>query len=94
LGAEVYGISVDSHFAAWFWANERKLTYPLLGDLDRIAIRAFDVELPELAGYHHVSNRACFVIDQSGTIVHKEIPERGSIPNVDAALSAVQKAAG
>lgn len=51
------------------------------------------MSLPELAGYHDVGNRAVFVIDKSQKVIHKEIPERGTIPDAEAALNAVRGAA-
>ncbi len=91
LGAEVYGISVDSHHAQRVWAERLQLTYPLLSDLDRRVMTAYDVKMDEFGAYHGISRRALFIIDKTGKLAYQEVvTERGAIPDVDAALDALQ----
>src|SRR5260221_2564621 len=52
LNAAVYGISVDSPFAQEAWATKEKITLPLLSDLNKTVIKAYDVVFLNLAGDH------------------------------------------
>src|SRR5271156_5963150 len=72
LNAAVYGISVDSPFAQEAWAEKEKITLPLLSDLDKKVINAYDVVFSGIAGIGDASARAAFVIDKKGMIVHAE----------------------
>lgn len=66
----------------------------MLGDLDRKAIEPYGVMLEERAGYSGIADRATFVIDRSGTVVHAERAKNpGDQPDPDAALEAVRKIA-
>ena len=91
MGAEVYGISVDSHHSQRVWAERLELTFPLLSDLDRRAMTAYDVKMDEFGAYHDISRRSLFIIDQSGRLAYQEvITERGVIPDAEAALEALR----
>jgi len=95
LGAEVYGVSVDSHHAQRVWAEQLELTFPLLGDLDRNVMTAFDVKMDTFGAYHGVSRRALFIIDREQRIAYQEVvTERGKIPDIDAALAKLHEIAG
>lgn len=86
---------MDSHFAAGAWAREQGFTFPMLGDLNRKAIQPYGVMLEELSGYQGISNRAIFVIDKIGSVAHADvIPQRGMLPDADAALNTVRRLAG
>ncbi len=92
LGAEVYGISVDSHHSQRVWAERLELTYPVLSDLDRRMMTAFDIKMDQFGAYHDISRRALFIIDKSGRLAYQEvITERGVIPDVDKALEALRQ---
>jgi peroxiredoxin len=71
LGAEVLGISVDSHFANEAFARHLGLTFPLLSDWRREASAAYGVLMPQ----SQTSTRAIFVVDRDGVIVHREAME-------------------
>src|SRR5436305_2051937 len=61
LDAQVYGISVDMPFTLKVFGEQNGLTFPLLSDANREAIRAFDVVWPKLAGVvNDVATRAVF----------------------------------
>jgi len=95
LGAEVYGVSVDSHHAQRVWAEQLELTYPILGDLDRELMTAFDVKMDFFGRYHGVSRRSLFIIDREQRIAYQEVvTERGAIPDIDAALQKLKEMAG
>ena len=95
MGAEVYGFSVDSHHAQRVWGEQLELTFPLLGDLDREIMTAYDIKMDSFGRYHGVSRRALFIIDREQRIAHQEIvTERGAIPDIDAALAKLKEMAG
>ncbi len=48
--AVVLGISMDSPFANGAFASQNNVTFPLLSDYQRTAIKAYDVALPNFAG--------------------------------------------
>jgi peroxiredoxin len=68
LDAELFGVSVDSHYANTEFAHKLKLSFPLLSDFRREASTAYGVLLD--TGY---SARAIFVIDRGGVLIHREI---------------------
>jgi peroxiredoxin len=72
LGAEVYGISVDSPFAQEAWATANKITVTLLSDLNKETTKAYGVLFPMLAGVGDTSARAAFVIGQDGVVKYAE----------------------
>ena len=71
--AVVYGISVDTPFALKEFWKQQQLNFPLLSDFNRDAIAKYDVVNPDMGGLKGISRRAVFVIDQSGTIRHREV---------------------
>ena len=92
LGAEVYGISVDSPFAHEAWAKEHKIGVTLLSDLNKAVTRAYDVVFPNLAGVGDTSARAAFVIGQDGHIKYAEqTPTPKDLPNFSAVKAALAK---
>jgi peroxiredoxin (alkyl hydroperoxide reductase subunit C) len=87
LGAAVLGISVDSHWANEAFAQSLGLTFPLLSDFRRKAMRAYGVLLDQ-AGY---SARALFVIDRDGRIAHVEAPDsQAQIPSNARAIEVLE----
>jgi peroxiredoxin len=68
LNAELFGISVDSHYANTEFAKKLKLSFPLLSDFRKEATMAYGVMLD--TGY---SARAIFVVDRNGTLAYREI---------------------
>jgi glutaredoxin-dependent peroxiredoxin len=71
--AQVFGISVDTFFALKAFRDQQKLTFPLLSDFNKQAIRAYDVVNEDMIGLKDISKRAVFVIDREGTVRHKEV---------------------
>ena len=71
LGAVVYGISVDSHWANTAFARSLHLTFPLLSDFKREASAAYGVLLPA-AG---TSGRATFVVGRDGRVLMADVSE-------------------
>ena len=67
LGANVYGLSVDTPFTLKAYAKELGLEFPLVSDFDKAATRALGLEIG-LKGIMGFSQRAAYVTDAAGTI--------------------------
>ncbi|MFQ5481281.1 MAG: peroxiredoxin [Nitrospinaceae bacterium] len=87
-GAEVLGVSVDSHFSHLAWRNtDRKqgglgnIGYPLVADLNKDISRAYDV-LND-AG---IAFRGLFLIDKDGVVQHQLVNNLPLGRNIDEAL--------
>ena len=92
LGAEVYGISVDSPFSQEAWAKSSKITVTLLSDLNKTTTKAYDVVFPNLAGVGDTSARAAFVIGKDGVIKYAEqTATPKDLPNFAAVKAALAK---
>jgi len=71
--AQVIGISVDTPFALKAFANEQKLSFPLLSDFNKDVIRAYEVFNPDMIGLKGIAKRAVFVLDREGTVRYREV---------------------
>jgi len=71
--AQVIGISVDTPFALKAFANEQRLTFPLLSDFNKDVIRQYDVVNPDMIGLKGIAKRAVFVLDREGTVRYREV---------------------
>ena len=92
LGAEVYGISVDSPFSQEAWAKENKIKVTLLSDLNKTTAKAYDVIFPGLAGIGDTSARASFVIGADGVVKYSEqTATPKDLPNFAAIKAALAK---
>lgn len=91
LGAEVYGISVDNHFAQEAWAKQNQIGLTLLSDLNKTVTRAYDVAFPSFGGMYETSARAAFVIGRDGVIKYAEqTPTLKDLPNFAAVKAALE----
>jgi peroxiredoxin len=91
--AQVLGISVDAPFSNGAFAKQMGISYPLLSDVHRQAVRAYGVPWNNFAGIagFEVANRAVFVVDAGGIVVYEWIaPNPGVEPNYDEVKAAVQ----
>jgi len=85
-GAEVLGISVDSHYANEAFARSLGLSFPLLSDFTHETSKAYGMFIPERL----YSGRAVFVIDRQGRIAYKDVsPTLGDVPSNEAVLQAL-----
>src|SRR3954454_23578621 len=73
--AQVYGISVDTFFTLKAFQNDQKLTFPLLSDFNKQAIREYGVFNEDMIGLKGIAKRAVFVIDKDGVVRHREVLE-------------------
>jgi glutaredoxin-dependent peroxiredoxin len=72
---QVLGVSVDSPFSNHAFAIQNGITFPLLGDMDAKAIKAYGLEKDyKIGGGTIVSaRRATFLIDKDGKVVEEQV---------------------
>jgi peroxiredoxin len=73
--AQVYGISVDTFFALKAFQDSQQLTFPLLSDFNKHAIRDYGVFNEDMIGLKGIAKRAVFVIDKDGVVRLAEVLE-------------------
>jgi peroxiredoxin len=71
--AQVFGISVDTFFTLKAFQADQKLTFPLLSDFNKQAIRDYGVFNEDMVGLKGIAKRAVFVIDKDGVVRHREV---------------------
>src|SRR4030095_8470787 len=71
--AQVYGISVDTFFTLKAFHDQQKLSFPLLSDFNKQAIRDYGVFNEDMIGLKGIAKRAVFVIDKDGVVRHREV---------------------
>ena len=92
---QVLGVSIDSPFANHAFALENGITFPILGDMDATAIRAYGLEKTfNIGGVPMKSaRRATFLIDKEGKIVTTQVDAEAVDPTriIDACEIASRK---
>ncbi len=90
-GAEVIGVSVDSHFSHIAWKNTPvnqggigQIQYPLIADLTKNISRDYDVLVN-----NSVAFRGTFLIDQNGVVRHQVVNDLPLGRSIDEALRMV-----
>ena len=76
LDAKIYGISVDSPYSQYAWANKCKLKIPLLSDFNKKVSKLFGTLQAKFKGFEGVARRSAFVIDSSGVLVYRWIGDK------------------
>jgi peroxiredoxin len=71
--AQVYGISVDTFFTLKAFQEQQGLTFPLLSDFNKQAIRDYGVFNEDMIGLKGIAKRAVFVVDKDGIIRYREV---------------------
>lgn len=71
MDAQVLAVSTDFIVTLSHWAKELDASFPLLSDHGRTVSKAYGV-LGETGPFPGLANRATFVIDTDGKIVHIE----------------------
>jgi peroxiredoxin len=91
LKAQVVGISVNDPFSNKTFAEKNMLTFPLLCDYNREAVRLYGVELPDFAGLkgYVAAKRSVFIIDKQGIVRYAWIAEN---PGVEPSYQEIEKA--
>ena len=79
---QVLGVSVDSPFANYAFAKETGVTFPLLGDMDLKAIKAYGLDKELKFGGVPVTTarRATFVINKDGKVVEESVDSEAVDP--------------
>ena len=96
IGAEVVGVSVDSHFTHMAWCNTPKnkgglgeIDIPLVGDLDKSISDDYGVLIKDTAPAG-VAFRGTFIIDGNGTLRHSSVNDLPVGRNVDEVFRLVE----
>ena len=90
--AQVFGISTDTFFALKAWADQQRLTFPLLSDYNKEVIARYGVANPDMIGLKNIAKRAVFVIDRNRTVRHREVlDDARNEPDYAAVLAALVK---
>ena len=79
---QVLGVSVDSPFANHAFAQQNGVTFPLLGDMDLKAIKAYGLDKEIKVGGVPVvtARRATFLIDKEGKVVEEQVDSEAVDP--------------
>ena len=95
MGAQVYGVSVDSFFVQNAFIKENNLNFPFLSDYTRKTIEGYGIPVHDFAGMpgYTASMRAVFVLDKEGIIRHKAVVAPTEQPNFDEIKQAVRSLA-
>ena len=87
-GAEVIGVSVDSHYTHYAWKNTPvekggigNVRFPLVADLTKSIARSYDVLLNDAIAF-----RGSFMIDKNGVVRHQVVNDLPLGRNVDEAI--------
>lgn len=93
LKATVFGICVDSPFSNKEFKEKNQLSFEILSDYSREAVRSFGVELNDFAkmkGYT-AAKRSVFILDSKGIIKFKWVSDDPGVePDYNAVKSALQ----
>ncbi|MBI2191803.1 MAG: peroxiredoxin [Planctomycetes bacterium] len=88
-GAEVIGVSVDSHYTHLAWKNTPRnkgglgdIRYPIVADMTKSISRTYGVLIEE----NGVALRGLFLLDKEGVIRHSTVNDLPIGRNVDEAL--------
>ncbi len=88
--AQVFGISVDTFFTLKAFHTDQKLTFSLLSDFNKQAIRDYGVFNEDMIGMKGIAKRAVFVIDGDGVVRHREVlDDARNEPNYDQVFTAL-----
>jgi glutaredoxin-dependent peroxiredoxin len=79
---QVLGVSMDSPFSNFAFAQQNGITFPLLGDWGGKVTREYGLaEIDEVEGIPMVSaRRATFLIDKLGKIIHEQVDDEAVDP--------------
>jgi len=74
-GTQVLGVSIDSPFSNHAFAVQNGISFPLLGDMNATAIKAYGLEKQATIGGVSMptARRATFLIDKEGKVVEEQI---------------------
>jgi peroxiredoxin len=95
VGADVYGVSVDSPFTLNEFREQNGLNFGLVSDIDKEVIDAYDVRMDFAdLGVRGVAKRAVFVVDADGMIAYTWVSDDPGVePDYDEVAAAAEDAA-
>src|SRR5229473_2912452 len=72
---QVLGVSIDSPFANHAFAMQNGITFPILGDMNASAIKAYGLEKDYHIGGATIASarRATFLIDKEGKVLEEQV---------------------
>src|SRR5947209_17793714 len=89
--AQVFGISVDTFFTLKAFHDDQRLTFPLLSDFNKQAIRDYGVFNEDMIGLKGIAKRAVFVIDKDGVVRYREVlDDARNEPDYDKVFAALE----
>ncbi len=96
LDANIFGISIDSHYTLRKWAKELNLNFHLLSDFNKEASEKYGVldtiNSPGKYDYKGVARRSAFVIGKDGKIKYAEVcAHNGLQPDYEAIKNVLDK---
>src|SRR5712692_913246 len=79
---QILGVSIDSPFANHAFAQQNGITFPLLGDMDAKAIKAYGLEKSVNVGGVPIltARRATFLIDKNGKVIEESVDSEAVDP--------------
>ncbi len=96
INAQVVGISVNDPWSNKAFAEQHKLTFPLLSDYNRDVVRQYNVFHNDFGGLngYTAAKRSVFILDRNGVITYKWVTEDpGKEPPYEELKKAVAKTA-
>jgi glutaredoxin-dependent peroxiredoxin len=93
-GLNVVGISVDVPFANKAFKTQNNINFPLLGDYNREAVRAFNNYHENFAGMkgYTASKRAVYILDSDQVVRFKWVSENPGVePDYDTVVKESEK---
>jgi peroxiredoxin len=89
LGAEIYGISIDSPFVADRFRADERIPFPLLSDFNKTVAASYGALHDDLLGMKGVAKRAAFVVGGNGKVAYAWVSDD---PRVQVDFDAIAKA--
>jgi peroxiredoxin len=79
---QVLGVSVDSPFANHAFAQQNGVTFPILGDMNRTAVKEYGLEKDYKIGGVPIASarRATFLIDKDGKVLESQVDNEAVDP--------------
>ena len=93
LGAQVFGVSVDSAFVVQKFRESEQLPFSILSDFNKDVCRDYGVLHDDEFGQKGVSKRAAFVVDRSGAIAYAWVSDDAGVQVDFAAIKAAVESA-
>lgn len=93
LNGQVIGVSVDAPFSNKAFADQNKLSFPILSDFNRQVVKAYNAVQENFAGLngYNSAKRSVFVLDKNGIIKYKWVSDNPGIePNYEEVVKALE----